>query len=70
LQVGGTPLVKARPARQALGVEKVWVKNDARQLPTLSFKGPRRRRGLVEGQRFGLTTVGCASTATWRTRRR
>src|ERR1051325_3796910 len=36
--VGGTPLVRADRLARALGVSKVWVKNDAVNYPTLSFK--------------------------------
>ena len=37
-QVGCTPLVRADRLADALGVEKLWVKNDAVNFPTLSFK--------------------------------
>src|SRR5262249_47461072 len=37
-QVGGTPLVRADRLAAALGVEKLWIKNDAVNFPTLSFK--------------------------------
>src|SRR5262245_59422082 len=36
--VGGTPLVKARRLAEALGVKHLWIKNDAVNFPTLSFK--------------------------------
>ena len=36
--VGGTPLVRARRLAEELGVEKLWLKNDAVNFPTLSFK--------------------------------
>src|SRR5262245_13345395 len=36
--VGGTPLVKARRLAEELGVENLWIKNDAVNFPTLSFK--------------------------------
>src|SRR4051794_36228542 len=37
LQVGGTPLVKANRLAEALGVDRLWLKNDAVNFPTLSF---------------------------------
>src|SRR5579859_5869133 len=36
--VGFTPLVRANRLAEALGVEKLWIKNDAVNFPTLSFK--------------------------------
>src|SRR5882762_4672735 len=33
-QVGGTPLVKAKNLAQALGLRRLWVKNDAVNFPT------------------------------------
>ena len=36
--VGGTPLVRADRWRERLGVEELWIKNDAVNYPTLSFK--------------------------------
>src|SRR5260370_7204272 len=38
--VGGTPLVKAHRLGEAIGVENLWIKNDAVNFPTLSFKDP------------------------------
>src|SRR5262249_56457204 len=40
LQVGGTPLVRADRLAEELGVERLWIKNDAVNFPTLSFKDP------------------------------
>jgi threonine synthase len=62
LQVGGTPLVKADRLAEALGVETLWVKNDAVNFPTLSFKDRVVAVALSKAKEFGLTTVGCAST--------
>ncbi|MFO0876578.1 MAG: threonine synthase [Gemmataceae bacterium] len=61
-QVGGTPLVKADRLAAELGVEKVWVKNDAVNFPTLSFKDRVVAVALSKAREFGFTTVGCAST--------
>jgi threonine synthase len=62
LYTGGTPLVKADRLAEALGVEKVWVKNDAVNFPTLSFKDRVVAVALSKAKEFGYTTVGCAST--------
>lgn len=61
-QVGGTPLVKADRLADALGVEKLWIKNDAVNFPTLSFKDRVVSVALSKAREFGFTTVGCAST--------
>ena len=61
-QVGGTPLVRADRLAEALGVEKLWVKNDAVNFPTLSFKDRVVAVALSKAREFGFTTVGCAST--------
>src|SRR5205807_264126 len=62
LHVGGTPLVEADRLAEALGVEKLWVKNDAVNFPTLSFKDRVVAVALSKAREFGFTTVGCAST--------
>jgi threonine synthase len=62
MQVGGTPLVKADRLAQALGVAQVWVKNDAVNFPTLSFKDRVVSVALSKAVEFGFRTVGCAST--------
>jgi threonine synthase len=60
--VGGTPLVKADRLAEALGVRSVWVKNDAVNFPTLSFKDRVVSVALSKAVEFGFRTVGCAST--------
>jgi threonine synthase len=62
LQVGGTPLVKSQRLAEVLGVEKLWIKNDAVNFPTLSFKDRVVAVALSKAREFGYTTVGCAST--------
>jgi threonine synthase len=59
---GGTPLVKADRLAEALGVKHLWVKNDAVNFPTLSFKDRVVAVALSKAKEFGFTTVGCAST--------
>jgi threonine synthase len=61
-QVGGTPLVRADRLAEALGVERIWIKNDAVNFPTLSFKDRVVSVALSKAREFGFTTVGCAST--------
>jgi threonine synthase len=61
-QVGGTPLVRADRLARELGVAKLWIKNDAVNYPTLSFKDRVVAVALSKAREFGLTTVGCAST--------
>src|SRR5947209_2592933 len=60
--VGGTPLVKANRLAEALGVDNLWIKNDAVNFPTLSFKDRVVSVALSKAREFGFTTVGCAST--------
>jgi threonine synthase len=62
LQVGGTPLVRAERLAAALGVKKLWIKNDAVNFPTLSFKDRVVAVALSKAREFGFQTVGCAST--------
>jgi threonine synthase len=62
LHVGGTPLIRADRLAEALGVEKLWVKNDAVNSPTLSFKDRVVAVALSKARELGMTTVGCAST--------
>jgi threonine synthase len=61
-QVGGTPLIRADRLADALGVERLWIKNDAVNFPTLSFKDRVVSVALSKAREFGLRTVGCAST--------
>lgn len=61
-QVGGTPLIRADRLADALGVDRVWVKNDAVNFPTLSFKDRVVSVALSKAVEFGFKTVGCAST--------
>lgn len=61
-QVGGTPLVQANRLAEALGVDNLWLKNDAVNFPTLSFKDRVVSVALSKAKEFGFKTVGCAST--------
>src|SRR6266481_4984973 len=61
-QVGGTPLIRAQNLAEELGVEKLWIKNDAVNFPTLSFKDRVVSVALSKAREFGFQTVGCSST--------
>jgi len=60
--VGCTPLVRADRLARALGVADLYVKNDAVNYPTLSFKDRVVAVALSKAVEFGFQTVGCAST--------
>jgi threonine synthase len=62
LHVGGTPLVRATRLGKAIGIDNLWIKNDAVNYPTLSFKDRVVAVALSKAMEFGLKTVGCAST--------
>jgi len=59
---GFTPLVPAPRLAQALGAREVYVKNDAVNHPTLSFKDRVVAVALSKAHEFGFDTVGCSST--------
>ncbi len=61
-QVGGTPLVRADRLARALGVSELYIKNDAVNFPTLSFKDRVVAVALSKAVELGFQTVGCAST--------
>jgi threonine synthase len=62
LNAGFTPLIKAERLGAALGHKDLWVKNDAVNCPTLSFKDRVVAVALSKAIEFGYDTVGCAST--------
>lgn len=62
VNVGCTPLVKADRLAKALGVAELYIKNDAVNHPTLSFKDRVVAVALSKAVEFGFKTVGCAST--------
>src|SRR5678810_586489 len=61
-QVGFTPLVKADRLARRLGIRELWIKNDAVNYPTLSFKDRVVSVALSRAREMGFTTVACAST--------
>ncbi|MGH9487073.1 MAG: threonine synthase [Terriglobales bacterium] len=60
--VGGTPLVAAPALANALGVRDLYIKNDAVNFPTLSFKDRVVAIALSKARAFGFHTVACSST--------
>lgn len=61
-QVGFTPLVRAHNLARELGVQELYIKNDAVNYPTLSFKDRVVSVAISKAKEFGFTTVACAST--------
>jgi threonine synthase len=61
LPTGCTPLVKAPRLAERLGLNEVWVKNDAAN-PTHSFKDRVVSVALAKAQELGYEVVACAST--------
>ena len=62
LQTGFTPLVKADRLAKALGVRELYIKNDAFNHPTLSFKDRVVSVALTRAKELGFSIVACAST--------
>ena len=59
---GLTPLVQANRLARRLGLKKLYIKNDAVNMPTLSFKDRVVSVALTRARELGFTTVSCAST--------
>src|SRR6202789_1331543 len=62
LNTGFTRLVKAPRLAKALGVKELYVKNDAFNYPTLSFKDRVVSIALSRVKELGFKIVACAST--------
>lgn len=60
--VGWTPLIKAENLGRELGLNNLYIKNDAVNHPTLSFKDRVVAVALTKAREFGYDTVACAST--------
>ena len=61
LHPGFTRLVRADNLARALGMRRLWVKDDTGN-PTHSFKDRVVAVALANGRRLGVTTLACAST--------
>jgi threonine synthase len=59
---GMTPLVKSNRLARRLGLKNLYIKNDAVNMPTLSFKDRVVSIALSKAREFGFSTVSCAST--------
>lgn len=62
LPVGYTPLVHAKNLGRAWGMDRLYLKNDAVNHPTLSFKDRVVATAVMKAKEFGFDTIGCAST--------
>ena len=61
LLAGFTPLLKADRLAEHLGLDEVWIKNDAAN-PTHSFKDRVVSVALARARELGFQTIACAST--------
>lgn len=61
LSVGMTPLVEAPALAHALGIGRLWIKDDGRQ-PTASFKDRATFVGTARAVMLGKTAIAAAST--------
>ena len=59
---GMTPLVRANRLARRLGLKELYIKNDAVNMPTLSFKDRVVSVALTRARELGFSTVSCAST--------
>ena len=59
---GMTPLVKSKRLARRLGLKNLYIKNDAGNMPTLSFKDRVVSVALTRARELGFSTVSCAST--------
>ncbi len=59
---GFTPLIRARNLGEALGVKEIYIKNDAVNYPTLSFKDRVVSVAISRAREMGFDVVACAST--------
>jgi threonine synthase len=62
LKTGFTPLIRADRLARALGVKELYIKNDAFNHPTLSFKDRVVSVALSRAKELGFKIVACAST--------
>ncbi|MBX3032241.1 MAG: threonine synthase [Chloroflexi bacterium] len=60
-RVGYSPLVSVPRLAAAIGLERLWIKDDSRN-PTLSFKDRVVAVATARAVEFGFTTLACAST--------
>jgi len=61
-EVGFTPLIRTKGLARALGLKELYIKNDAVNFPTLSFKDRVVAVALTKALEFGFKVAACAST--------
>jgi threonine synthase len=61
LPAGWTPLMKVDRLGERLGLEQLWIKNDAAN-PTHSFKDRVVSMAIARARELGFATIACAST--------
>jgi threonine synthase len=61
LQIGWTPVYDVPRLAQAIGISKIFLKDDGRN-PTNSFKDRASSVGVMKAQEFGYKIIACAST--------
>jgi threonine synthase len=59
---GMTPLIRSNRLARQLGLKNLYIKNDAVNMPTLSFKDRVVSVALTRARELGFSTVSCAST--------
>ncbi len=62
LDVGFTPLLRADNLARELGVDELYLKNDAVNFPTLSFKDRVVAIAISKARELGFKVIACAST--------
>ncbi len=61
-EVGFTPLIRAKNLEKVLGVSELYLKNDAVNYPTLSFKDRVVSVAVSRAKELGFEVMACAST--------
>ena len=61
LHIGGTPIYEVPRLAKAIGISKLFLKDDGRN-PTNSFKDRASAVGVMKAIEFGFDTIACAST--------
>lgn len=61
-EVGFTPLIRVKNLGKVLGVNELYIKNDAVNYPTLSFKDRVVSVAISRAKELGFSIVACAST--------
>lgn len=61
-EVGFTPFLRAKNLEKALGVKELYIKNDAVNYPSLSFKDRVVSVAISRAREMGFDIVACAST--------